>query len=491
MPHSNNPVTRDIADRRNGRPKTREVSAPQVAISQFGLTEPRLYKQLVRGTDGTSWYTKVRAMRTDPTISLLRDLVIGPILSSEWSIGHTEQAPDGAVELVTKNVQNIRSYLIENALTGLMDFGWQLFEKVWAIDDNGQAIVDKIKPLLQDITQILVDTRTGEFIGSIQTPQYPQTFENIIIGDDLVSGSGYIKSKDLILCNINVEGTYWYGRAIMENEVIPYDGWLATNDAADNYDRKIAGSHWVIYYPEGVTDFNDAVDVDNFQIAQSLMQTLDRSGAVVVPLRVSQIIDEFNNTKEQMAWKIEMLSDMTSQQSNFIDRLKYYDALKARALGFPERAILEGQFGTKAEAEVHSDAAVAVAEYRHGKITEQISYQLVNDILRFNFGREAIGTVYLKAAPIADDKKIFLRQVFLTLMQHAPDVALEKINADEVKETLGLPRLIKDDDDSEFQFPEGFGQTKPNNLNPMEGDNTSDPLKLRINERSPAPTSTP
>ena len=482
MSNSNNPVTRDIADRRNGRPKTREISAPQVAISQFGLTEPKLYKQLARGGDGTNWYTLVRAMRTDPTISLLRDLVVGPILSSEWSIGHTEAAPDGAVELVTKNVQNIRSYLIEHALTGLMDFGWQVFEKVWAIDDNGQAIVDKIKPLLQDITQILVDQHTGEFIGSIQTPQYPQMFQNIIIDDDIVSGSGYIKAKDLILCNINVEGTYWYGRAIMENEVIPYEGWLATNDSADTYDRKISGSHWVIYYPEGATDFNGTEDVDNFLIAQSLIQTLERSGAIAVPNSISQVIDDMNNSTEQHAWKIELLSDMTSQQSSFLDRLKYYDALKARALGFPERAILEGQFGTKAEAQVHSDAAVAVAEYRHTKITEQISYQLVNDILRFNYGREAIGSVYLKAAPIADDKKIFLRQVFLTLMQHAPQVAIEKINAVEVKEALGLPRLIKEDENSEFQFPEGFGEkeSSPNNLNPTKGQNTSDPIN-RIN----------
>lgn len=471
MPHSNNPVTRDIADKRNGRPKTREKSSPQIAIARFGLTDPRLFTNYPTG-----WYTKVRAMRKDPTISLLRDLVIGPILASEWSIGHTDDAPAGAVDFVTKNVCNIRSYLVEHTLTGYMDFGWQAFEKIWAIDKNGQAIVDKIKPLLQDVTEILVDKDTGEFVGIIQTPQFDQIQESIRIGDDIVFGSGYLKAKDVILCNINVEGTYWYGRAIMENEIIPYDGWLDVNGAADIYDRKIAGSHWVVHYPLGSTVIDGTV-TDNFELAQSIIQGLERSGAIAVPRSVDQVVDELNRETPD-AWKIELMADTTSQQDNFVDRLKYYDALKARALGFPERSIQEGQFGTKAEAEVHSDAAVAIAEYRHTKLTEQISYQLVNDLLRYNYGSDSIGSVYLKAAPIADDVKLFLRQVYLTLMQHNPQVALEKINRKEIQERLGLPITIGDDDSSEFDFPdEDEVNSSPNNLNPMEGENTSDPLK--------------
>jgi len=467
VPFDNSPTTKDIADRRNGRAKTSEKSGPQIHIARFGLTNPQLSTNLPWG-----WYQTVRAMRKDPTISLLRDLVLGPIVASEWSIGHTDAAPQGAVELITKNITNIRSYLVEHTLTGYMDFGWQAFEKVWAIDEDGSAIVDKLKPLLQDITQILVSTKTGEFIGVIQTPQFKQIQDTVIIDNYTIFGSGYLKAKDVILCNINVEGTYWYGRPIMENEQIPYDGWLAVNDAADTYDRKIAGSHWVITYPLGVTPI-DGEDVDNFTLAQRLIQSLERSGAIAIPQYIDQVVDELSK-ETPLGWKVELLSDMTSQQSNFVDRLKYYDALKARALGFPERSIQEGQFGTKAEAEVHSDAAVAIAEFRHTKLTEQISYQLVNDLLRFNYGRKAIGTVFLRAAPIADDLRVFLRQVFLTLMQHAPETALEKINADEVKDRLGLPKNIKGGEESEFQFPEGFGVTQPNNLNPAEGENTSE-----------------
>jgi hypothetical protein len=241
MPHTNSPTTRDLADRRNGRAKTSEKTSAQVLVASFGLSRPELTTNY-----GWDWFAKVRKMRTDPTISLIRDLVLGPILSSEWSVGHTDDAPKGAADLVLKNVSNIRKYLVENALTGLMDFGWQAFEKVWAVDQDGTTIIDKIKPLLQDITQILVDTKTGEYLGIIQTPQFMQVSEAHQVGEFQVFGSGYLKAKDTILCNINVEGTYWYGRAIMRNIVIPYDGWNTVNETADRYDKKIAGSHWRI-----------------------------------------------------------------------------------------------------------------------------------------------------------------------------------------------------------------------------------------------------
>jgi hypothetical protein len=480
MPFDNNPTTRDIANRQNGRPKTSEKTGPQVLVHRFSLGQPKLFWNY-----SFDWFQKVRTMREDPTISLLRDLVLGPIISSEWSIGHTDKAPKGAVDLVSRNMLSMRRYLVEHTLTGYMDFGWQAFEPVWAIDDDGHAIIDKVKPLLQDITEILVDHKTGEFIGTIQNMMFgQQQLELITIDKWPITGVGYLKAKDVILCNINVEGTYWYGRPIMKNEVIPYEGWVAVNNAADIYDRKIAGSHWIIYFPVGVTAyFQGRTDVPNEEVAAALMQSLDRSGAISVPTKVSQYIDEFNNSKEQLAWKIELLSDMTSQQSNFVDRLKYYDALKARALGFPERSIQEGQFGTKAEAEVHSDAAVAIAEYRHAKLTEQISTQTVNNILRYNYGKKAIGSVFLKPAPIADDIKHFLRQIFQALVQSSPEVALDKINAREVKERLGLPLNMKEDSDSEFDFSLKTSDVStkslsPNGTNPTEGDDTSDPLRV-------------
>jgi len=51
------------------------------------------------------------------------------------------------------------------------------------------------------------------------------------------------------------------------------------------------------------------------------------------------------------------MSATNTSQGSFIDRQKYLDALKMRAFGLPERSILEGSHGTKAEADVHADIA--------------------------------------------------------------------------------------------------------------------------------------
>lgn len=167
MTISNDPTIRDLTDRRNGRAKTIEKTSSQVGISAFGLNGPELpinYK--------FDWYNRVRRMRTDPTIALIRDLVLGPIISAGWSVGHKSSAPKGAVELITDKFLNLRNYIVEHTITGLMDFGWQTFEKVWSIDDDGDAVLDKVKPLLQDTTKILVNKKTGEYAGIVQNTKF-------------------------------------------------------------------------------------------------------------------------------------------------------------------------------------------------------------------------------------------------------------------------------------------------------------------------------
>lgn len=467
MPANNNPTVRDVRDRRNGRPKTRERTGPQIATAQFGLSQPTLATNY-----SSDWFNKVRVMRKDPTIALVRDLVFGPIIASEWSVGHKPKAPKGAVQLVADNLSDIRNYLVDHSLRGWMDFGWQAFEKVYGINSRGEAVLDKVKPLLQDITKVLVSTNTGEFLGTIQTPSIGKLSEITRIEGDLVFGAGMLRRQDVVLTNIGVEGTNWYGIPIMENVIIPYDGWKSVNAVADRYDSKIAGSHWVVYYPMG-TSILDGARVDNFDIAEKLIQNLESSGAITVPRHLDETVHELNNQIIENGWKVELLSDTSSQQSNFVDRLAYYDSLKVRALGFPERSVLQGQFGTKAEAETHSDLAVVVAEYRHTRLTEQMSHQLVNDLVRFNYGREYVGTVFLKPAPIADDLKLFLRQVFLTLMQHDPETALKKIDADAMRERLQLPRNDGADDDSGFNFPEQEEQAEQ--IEKRSGDSTGTP----------------
>jgi hypothetical protein len=383
----------------NGRASMKEQTGPQVAAIPW-LTSGELSHQEGR-TSQTLTAAKVRQMRRDPTISLARELSMAPILSSEWSVEAEEEAPEGAKEFIQQELLPLRIHVVKTGLSGWIDWGWQPYEKIFGDAKDGRIGLKKLKPLLQDFTTILVDNKTGAYAGLKQS----------IVGTPVILGV-----PESLLLSFDVEGTDWRGQSIMEKAELTYDAWLKIESAANRYDQKVAGSHWVVHYPRGTSKVN-GVDTDNFTVAKQLLNTLEASGGIAVPSLADEVIANLNiQAKFPKAWEIELLSDTGNARANFIDRQKYLDARLVRAFGLPERAILEGQFGTKAEAEAHADLAIANMDLRHQKLVQDINWHLVNQLLRFNFGPDAEGSVYLSPSPIADLAIQFLRQLFLAMV---------------------------------------------------------------------------
>jgi hypothetical protein len=201
--------------------------------------------------------------------------------------------------------------------------------------------------------------------------------------------------------------------------------------AADRYDTKIAGSHWVIHYPVGSSPYNNSdTDVNNYDIAVDILNKLVASGKIVIPRKISQYIEDLNTVKAEDAWKIEILSDAGKGATQFIERMKYLDALKARGIGTPERAVFEGQFGTKAESEAQADFAIVNIESRHLLVTQAVNDQIVDLALDLNWGRNARGTVFIKPIPLTDEKKKWLQELYLNFLSNPDIMADEFTNVD-------------------------------------------------------------
>lgn len=395
------------------------------------LTGPQV---LVEGSDGflgettsTSWYKKVREMRRDPTIALARWLVTAPVLAAKWSYEETDGAPEGAAEHIKNTFEPARLHLLRNAFFGWIDFGWQPFEKVFVVDEiTGLLKIAKFKPLIQDSTKVLIDEKTGAYIGLKQ-------------GDD----GQPLKTEQTLLLSCDVEGTDWYGQAIAKNAEAAYDAWKVADKAAAKYDQRIAGSHWVVYYPLGTSMYNGK-ETDNFEIAKEILAALSASGRVAVPRTVDQLMEDVLNVAGNVkdgGWRIEIMSDTGTSQSAFIERFKYLDTLKVRAFGLPERSVLEGRYGTKAEAGAHADFAITNMELRHEMACQDINWHAVNQVLTQNWGNEAANTVYIQPSPIADKSIGFLRNMYIEILKSPDGFATELLSIDmeAVKETLGVP----------------------------------------------------
>ncbi len=418
------------------------INGPQLVGVDGSKTSPQVVQmvspmdgELPRpSTIGNDFYRKAREIRRDPTTRLARELSIAPLLMAEWEYEATKDAPEGAKDLVESIMGEMRLSLMRTSLLGQCDFGWQPFEIIAEARDDGTT-APRLKPLLQDITSILVNAADGSFFGLRQTP---------MIG--LRIGWIYLLDQECCVISQDVEGTNWYGEPTLRSVEPIYDETQTILKASRKYDAKIAGTHWVIYYPLGTSNIGGVV-MDNGEVAKKLLHQAEAVGGIAVPRSIQQVLDALTAAQadnEATQWKIDLLSDEGKGQTAFMDKLKYLDTLKVRAFGFPERAVLEGQFGTKAEAESHQDIAVSNFEVRHALMTLQFNQKLIDRvILPWNYGPGMAGKVRIKPSPLADKTLDFFQKVYEILVAN-PQGFLTEISAldlPQLRDRLGLPAL--------------------------------------------------
>lgn len=422
----------------NNPPSLLEQTRGQVSIwglspnrEALGTVNQDILPLLVDPVVGSShYYRKVRMMRKHPTVRLVRLLSIASMAAAPWSVTVTDKAPEGAKDLIS-TLLPMQSNIMSAGLRGKFDFGWAPFEKVWKFNkDTCNYELRKLKPLLQDQTQIMIESKNGDFAG----------FKQFHTGN-----TGFLGVSNALLLSQDVEGTYWYGEGTMPSVEFAYNRWLVTDESNVRYDKKVSGAHWIIHFPEGQSPYAGTV-MDNFTIANKLMESLQGSGSFIVPRTVMSQVSDLNGALgAESAWLIELKEASGGAQMSFESRMRYLDNLIVRAGEFPERSILEGLYGTKADADSHADFAVARMDFRNREVIGQLNPQLVDQMLRMNYGEEAEGTVKLEVAPIADDAKVMMKQIYMSVLSNPQMSAgeLAAIDLQAVRDTLKIPTLAR------------------------------------------------
>lgn len=358
----------------------------------------------------------IREMRTDPTIALVRSVFISPIAAGEWSIESDDGVPEDRIKFIKDQIVGRRQSIMEVGGYGSVDWGWVPWEKVYAFE-GGRIVLHKLKPLLQDITTILIDPVTGAFAG----------FKQSNFGRNII-----IPLEASLLSSHQVEGTNWYGRSFLENAKGAYADWLECDLGARRYDKKIAGTHLKIFFPEGDNELDDGTVEANWDIAIKIGKNFESNGVIILPAM----------PVDTPQWQVDILEDKGNKQASFVNRLVYKDVQKARAFTVPERTALEGEHGTKAEAGEHGDIAIINMELLDQTITKNINWHLVDQLLALNWGDGARGTVRLVSAPLDDDKKKIILDVYKAILAD-PSGFMEEfgnLDTDAMKDLLKLPK---------------------------------------------------
>lgn len=391
-------------------------------------------------------YKTYREVRKHPTIALARALSIAPVVAASWSVEADEDVPEDAKAFIEDELLELREPIIQTAMEGGVDFGWAPFEKVFEIrEEDGRIGLKKLKPLIQDHTTILIDKNSGAFAGFRQPGPTGTPMD--------------LSPEYCWLANFRVEGTQWYGQSLLENVREHWNAWKEGEAGARQYDSKIAGARWMVKYPPGASPTTaDGEPVDHAVIAEAMLRKLVANGSIMLPRRLEDMPTDTTGAARD-AWDVTFLADPFAKQYSFVARLQYLDKLFVRGLLLPERSVLEGQFGTKAEAGVHADLALTQKELDHRHITRLANRYIVDQLVELNFGRQFRQKVRLVANPLQDEKAAFFRELYKALITN-PTAALEllsRVDWDWLSQSVG----VKTTDEPQMPADPGVDREDP------------------------------
>jgi hypothetical protein len=374
-------------------------------------------------------FATYRRIASHPTIALVMRIVISPIVANSWGWSLRSGAPQKWLTFVRDMLEPMRTTVLSDGLRALSS-GFAAFEKVWETDGR-RLVLTKLKPLLPDITQVLVDSH-GSFAGFRQQ-----------LADD--APSDLLGSK-AFLYTYDGECGNFYGRSRHENVRVTWSQAMQTAERFAQYQKKISGVIAQLHYPEGSSLDASGVERSNDWIAQQILEAVSMGKSVRFPNLFASIDDP--TTAADLAGKSQwVLSQFdpggTDYSPGLVATLGYYDKLLFRGWLRPERVGLETSHGTRADAETHSESSVLDSEIVDRDFAGQFNRGVVDDVLTLNFGPQARGAVWVEPSPISD-KKTEMVQAVLTALLHEPQIAgrvVDRIDVESLLEDLDVPTM--------------------------------------------------
>ena len=374
-------------------------------------------------------FATYRRISAHPTVALVMKMVTAPIVANNWGWMSKPGVAQERVDFVRGMIEPMRTSILTDGLRALA-MGFSAFEKIW-IAQGGRMVLSKLKPLLPEITTILVD-RNGNYRGvRNQSPNGSMR--------DLLGNKAFLYTYDGECGN-------YYGRSRHENVRVSFSHAMQTAERMAQYQKKVAGVIAQLHYPEGTSRDAAGVERSNDWIAQQILEAVSMGRSVRFPNLFASIEDP--TLAAELAGKSQwVLSQFelggTDYSPGLLNALAYYDKLLFRGWLRPERVGLDTQHGSRADAQQHSESSIVDSELIDQDFAAVFNAGVIDDVLTLNFGPDAKGSVWVDPSPISDAQSQTVAAILKSLLansQTAPNVA-SQIDIAAVLDDLDVPSI--------------------------------------------------
>lgn len=332
-----------------------------------------------------------------PTVAIGLQKIVGPIADAPASWEKREDAPDDWVEFISGMFDPMMSQVLETGMLAVR-YGFSPFEKVW-VEKNGKFVIDQLKPLLVDATEYLYDEK-GRLKGLRNKPSNGDAV-------DLLWNKCFAFS-------LAGEAGNPYGTSRLENI---RKRWAEVEQIIERFARylaKVAAVIGQIHYPDGQSLDASGSQRPNQWIAAQIAADAAAGRWLCIPNKFASflssgevsgaVLEKALAAAGKSEWVVSFLDPGgTDFAPGYTAALEYYDKQLLRGLYIPERSVIEGQHGTKADAGTHDEMTVLDAGGLYRKFVREFNASVVNDALVYNYGEAARGGVYAEAPPLSDE----------------------------------------------------------------------------------------
>ena len=371
-------------------------------------------------------YSLYRQMRCNPTLALARSIATAPMRAAGWSFGENEDAPKDAKDRIAAVLEPMRDWILHNCLYGL-DYGWAPFEEVWEYED-GWLTPAKLKPLLVDCTEILRDKTTGVFKG--------------LAAD---GGSTPLPVNKSFVYSYDTEAGNMYGRSRFENCRGVWNARSKLTERQGQYVEKVSRIIPMLWYPPGKADDESGTSQETFEIAKIIVSNAAQGKGIILPNELAPWAEEYMrkgfDPSKIRPWQLEFLTVSVALGNEFVEQGRYMDSQLMRGYLVPERAGIEGQFGTKAEAEAHTDIVLFEGQWVLNDLIRHLNWYIVDQILALNYGEATRGSVWIEAEPVVNEIVTFMRDLIKQVIGGDTIDVLERwVDLEQWLDQIGVPR---------------------------------------------------